>query len=363
VGQAQKRATQKVSRLAGLIVFAVFLMMALLEVGIRVVLYHPVLLKYLPNRVLIPLRDIYANQIRNIVQDDPSMVSFDPVLFDRLRPGRSRFSNVEFNTILDINSRGARDSESALNHPQVVLVGDSISMGWGLSADQTIAHVIEERTGFKTLNAGVSGYGTVRQMKFLDLLHIAAPRFLIVQYGYYHVFENEAYFLHSNSLPIPDQATFKARLQEYRRERGWYSQFYSLGFLHFAFFSQDNWNFSKPEKGSESIADLFLNVLQHELRPEFSQTQLIVFETDYRSVDRFLIPQLDRWLSNPPLGASAILRHMMTVHLRKIIRDDDFYVLDEHLSARGARKVGDAISEAILKSASAKESGISSRVR
>ncbi len=64
-----------------------------------------------------------------------------------------------------INSFGVRDDdESSLHNPKLVFLGDSFTMGWGVDQEQTYAFLTGKKLGVRTLNAGISSYGTFREM-------------------------------------------------------------------------------------------------------------------------------------------------------------------------------------------------------
>src|SRR4029077_2394599 len=69
---------------------------------------------------------------RHIVQLDERTARYDPELLYTLRPGQFTFSNVEFSTPYVVNSLGVRDDERSLAQPEIVVVGDSYAMGWGV---------------------------------------------------------------------------------------------------------------------------------------------------------------------------------------------------------------------------------------
>ena len=71
---------------------------------------------------------------------------------------------------VDFNEFGMRDrplSDSV--EKRVLLLGDSVTFGWGVEAEETFGRRLEERLGgVRTLNAGVCGYNTVQQRRYLE---------------------------------------------------------------------------------------------------------------------------------------------------------------------------------------------------
>jgi lysophospholipase L1-like esterase len=99
----------------------------------------------------------------------------DPDVGFRLRPNaRTRFATVEFDTHIDINNVGVRDSEDIGPKPaserRIVLLGDSLVLSVQVPFDQTFGELLEARLNsrgdayrYRVINAGVQGYGPVQE--------------------------------------------------------------------------------------------------------------------------------------------------------------------------------------------------------
>ncbi|MCA9438824.1 MAG: SGNH/GDSL hydrolase family protein, partial [Candidatus Omnitrophica bacterium] len=104
----------------------------------------------------------------DVLQWNEDRIVFDPVLGFRTRPNLDfQFENVEFSTRVQTNSQGYRDDEESLENPEILILGDSFGIGWGVEEEETAASILEDRTGRKVLNMSVSGYGT--NQEFLQL--------------------------------------------------------------------------------------------------------------------------------------------------------------------------------------------------
>ena len=117
--------------------------------------------------------------------DDPGVQKFlsqyrkseNPVLFYELRPG---FSSEKYS----INSMGFRDHEYSVEKDpdtfRIVVLGDSIIWGHGLSLEHTFAKQLNNllngvvKQKIEVLNFGVSGYSTQQEV---ELYRIKASRF------------------------------------------------------------------------------------------------------------------------------------------------------------------------------------------
>ena len=148
-----------------------------------------------------PLKYYYARYFRhvdihtrNIIQYQSECAQYDEFLYYTLRPGTCIFKNEEFETTVHVNSLGLRDDEISLESPEIVFLGDSMTMGWGVQQDETFPQVFESISGLKTLNSGGVGYGTVRQLRLLKRLKLDRARYVFIQYSNNYFEENEAFF-------------------------------------------------------------------------------------------------------------------------------------------------------------------------
>ena len=140
-------------------------------------------------------KKIYFKGQRNIWQYKNDCTTFDRDLFYKPRLGKCKFSNPEFNTILnfddfirtnDLSSKNLED-----NNPIVVL-GDSIAMGWGVNDNETFSYQLEKISKRKVFNMGVSSYGTVREIKKLKLSpYYENSETIIIQYHANDLGENK----------------------------------------------------------------------------------------------------------------------------------------------------------------------------
>ncbi len=144
-----------------------------------------------------------------IIQFEPDCAQYDPEFFYRLRPGTCVFSNVEFRTEYQINSFGVRDDEDSLLAPEVILLGDSYAMGWGVEQDETFAALLERQMGRKLLNAGISSFGTARELMLLDKIDRSAADTVILQYCDNDKYENRTLLEDGSSLPIASEREYK----------------------------------------------------------------------------------------------------------------------------------------------------------
>jgi hypothetical protein len=96
------------------------------------------------NHALNVLRQYYITNDRSIVQYEPDCFRYDPELTYTLKPESTcTVVNREHTVEYRANRQGVRDSESALDHPSIVVVGDSQAMGWGVAQSESFPKVLE----------------------------------------------------------------------------------------------------------------------------------------------------------------------------------------------------------------------------
>ena len=128
----------------------------------------------------------YANDLK-IISDDPDLGHIH-------KSGKTaNLQGVE----ISINKFGMRGPEIQLPNPNkktVLLLGSSITLGWGVKEDKTIRAVLEKELGakFQVLNGGIGNYNVVRSVKNYEQRwrHIVKPDFIVL-----HFFINDAEYL------------------------------------------------------------------------------------------------------------------------------------------------------------------------
>ena len=111
------------------------------------------------------------SNLRNVFQHSTNdCVKFDRDLIYVPKAGVCEFSNPEFKTFMHFDSeRRLNTIDDKINKDEkiIAVIGDSIAMGWGVQDNETFSYLLQELTGKKVINQGVSSYGTVREIKRL----------------------------------------------------------------------------------------------------------------------------------------------------------------------------------------------------
>jgi hypothetical protein len=215
-------ARKRLKTIFGMVVFNFIVVAIFFEAFFAILLGFPALDKNLPAPLLDHMRSLYQTNDRSIVQFDPEFAQYDPHLFYRLKPGNFFFVNREYRNRFHVNSMGVRDEESALEAPEVIVLGDSFAMGWGVDQDEAFPQVIKKRTGLKVLNTGISSYGTIREVELLNLLDTSHLKYIVIQYCPNDEPENQDFYENGNQLQVSPKSVWDAAVEENRSARSYY---------------------------------------------------------------------------------------------------------------------------------------------
>lgn len=186
---------------------------------------------YIPDAILPVMREYYYAEDQRFIQYLPDCAKYDAALTYTLKPGSCRFSAREFDIIVTANTLGVRDDEQSLQAPEIFVLGDSVSMGWGVGDDETFSSLIEKETGIKVLNLAVSSYGTVREFDMASRADASRLNTVIVQYSHNDMEENRTYAENGNQLPISDEATYEAIKQRHLEQTKYFFGKHILWFI------------------------------------------------------------------------------------------------------------------------------------
>ena len=320
-----------------------FAVAAVLSEGILLAMYHHPS-RWYPAGVRRFLSFEYFYR-RHIVSMDQRTARYNPELLYTLRPGAFTFSNVEFSTPFIVNSLGVRDREQALAAPEIVVVGDSYAMGWGVQQDEAFPKVIERRTGRRVLNAAVPSYGTVREMLMLDRIDMSRSTTLVVQYCSNDFGENDDFFRNGNRHVPSSRDGWIAAGEQQQRDAAYrpFRTIYDAAvWIKRGIEGRKRGGFEPGLQPPAVAAERFLNVLTHASHPNLNRMRIIVTDMDpdpafIRAVDHQR--RSDRY--------PAWVRNLQVIDLSAQLTADRFYVMDDHLTARGHAVIADALVAAL----------------
>lgn len=319
-----------------------------LEVGLGLFFYTITTLQVhrIPGELKHFLSLAYNRGFMNSVQFDSSVSQFDSQLQYLFRPGTYDFNNSEFKSVLNINSKGLRESEAFLDHPEVVFLGDSYTMGWGVEQEESFEALFEEEMEIACLNAGVSSYGTARERLLMDRLRLDSCKVIFIQYCSNDLVEN--YMFARNGHELAPESELRGGYELYCRMNTLFKNYYPFKHVYWVFRGMSiysgfaNWlaTVQAQERGEEeeSVGDdhgVYLSVILKSIREKFDG-EIVFFLLDAAFPDE-LNNQLESAVSEPGLDIHWL-------DMSKIgLTPTDYFLLDPHINVSGHRKVADAL--------------------
>lgn len=279
------------------------------------------------------LRQMHVLFDRNTIQVMPECAVYDPTLTYTLRPGTCTFANREFSNRYAINSLGVRDDEASLDAPRIVVLGDSVTMGWGVEQDEAFPSVVERLTGRRTLNAGVSSYGTVRELRLLERVDRRALEAVVIQYSGNDLLENEQ--LVKGTFANLTQPEYEQRVRTQADLLTYHPGKHSLNLLVMLRNLARERQAPTPPASRDDEARTFLEVIARspvDLAP-YSVT-VVALESPFIEAARPLAAA----------SANAVVQRLQFVDMSHIASiPNAFYVLDDHPTRIGHEAMGQAL--------------------
>ena len=319
-------------------------------------LHHPKSI----SRGLHLFRKYYREFDMNLIQFNHAFSEYDSSLFYKLKSRKEFvYTNPEFSDSFRTNSKGFRDDEVSLSDPVILFLGDSYTLGWGVEQHDTYPSIIERKTGYKGLNAGVSSYGTARESIVLSSLDTSNVEFIVWQYCYNDAIENKTYVDNNFVLPIRSREEYDKRV----KEANWNARYFpGKYFLTIANLLRQKFQ-AKPrdvaadkarvlKEGEENAAN-FLAIVERS-KINWAKTKMIVIELNYRESGSQFITALQKTV-NRRAGQAAFLKNLTVVNVSPLLGKEDYYILDIHLTRQGNLKVGDHLAGIIQELAHLRE--------
>ncbi|MFO7569538.1 MAG: hypothetical protein R6W75_07040 [Smithellaceae bacterium] len=332
------------------VILAFCIIFVLSETGMRFLVRHPEVLRRLDHGLQNSMGYLYVQGERKVMQFLEGCGRYSPDLGYTLKPGSFTFSEIEFENRYFINSLGVRDTEDALTGPEIIFLGDSYALGWGVEQEETFTALVGKKTRRKVLNTAIPSYGTVREMLMLEKTDRSRLKCLIIQYCGDDYDENLRYVENGNRPQIMREETFRKLVCIHSRPKTYFFGKYvwmkiqkKTGELIASTGKKE------PSGPAAADADLFLHVLRQN-EALLKGVPIVVFELNgIRQTNTFtgLLKQRMTEESNP-----SFIRQMIVVDLTAYLRDEHFYILDGHLNPAGHIMVTDVLCRTL------KEAGI-----
>ncbi len=326
------------------IVFFVLTVFGGIEIYLNYLLNHP---ESCPDGWKDTLVQYYLEHDAHFIQQENEMAHYDEELFYTLKPGEFVFENREFETPFKVNSLGCRDDEASLENPEVVMLGDSYGMGWGANQDKTYAQLVEGKLGMKVLNAGISSYGTPRELEILKRIDTDSLKYLVIQYCSNDNYEITEYVQNNDGLVISSEQVYDSICDLVQSRNSYYPFKYVVELLPHLILSKSDDISVKPKKegGEEiSISKSFLEMIKNskEISPDVN---IILFTLDKHGFENWFMEEVQRIL-NQSFGSSLHDR-VRFINFSDDLSKEDYFILDGHINEQGHQLVADSLIELI----------------
>lgn len=301
----------------------------------------------------------YNNFERNILQYDKDHANYDSSLFYVLKPSsRFLFRNIEFSDSFFVNRMGLRDDDMSLLKPDIICLGDSYAMGWGVSQNQAFASQLETLTGKKVLNAAMSSYGTARELKSLYRFDTSNLQYIIIQYCRNDIVENKEFVSNDYSLPISSRKEYDSLTKVHSWSKLYFpgKYFLTIGKIYtsskLADWREERMRKNAPAADSSETKTLetaryFMNILLHS-KINFSNVKVLVLDlNELEFLNNRFIDEVKR-LSKISPYKEHVHGNLVTVPVADILSKQDYYILDAHPHASGHHKIAERLYRVIL---------------
>ena len=277
-------------------------------------------------------KKIYFDGLRNIWQYDKSCATFDKNLLYKPINGKCYFVNPEFKTELNFDDY-TRIHNSFINNnydkkDYLVVLGDSVSMGWGVNDQETFSYLLEQNLKKNVFNMSVSSYGTVREVKrFKNSPYYTNSKTIIVQYHPNDLDENKNLKYNRIYLNQEFENIFKeqAEINKIYYILGLYKSSLRLFFSDILdiIFREDNLELIDFE-----IDKIFLeNILRNNIDIRNKRVIVILVVNPWQKIINF--PNYNKDIE----------------YLKINLEKSDFFIIDDHPNINGHMKISSAIDQ------------------
>jgi len=297
----------------------------------------------LPSSIELFFRNFNIDSFRNAPVFHEELGKYDQHLFYTLNPGQANFKCWEYDTPFNVNSLGFRDDENSLQKPEIICLGDSFTMGWGVNQEKSFPQLIEQKTQSKTLNMGIASYGTARELIALKKVDLQNVKTIILQFCMNDIWENRVFVENDFHLPISSKKYYHESAMQNKMNISYYPFKFSFELL--ARFprgiKRDYFNKStaiekeKFKKLKSIYVQDFFQILQ-KIKEQFSG-QIILFslETIDSEYDAFSDFQQYLYIHPEP--------NLTLLNTNPLFDSNDYFVIDGHLNSKGHQKLSDFI--------------------
>jgi len=321
-----------------------------LELGILFFFWFPGLNSLLPEGLRYYPIKIYTYLDRQLTRE---IATWDKELTYTLEPDITMEHEArEFSVTIKTNSIGVRDDEASLEAPDIIVIGDSFSMGFGVDQEAAFPQVIEHETGLKVLNTGIESYGTAREVMMLSRVDTKNLKYLVVQYCPNDLEENYNFVNNYGHLETMGKSEFDSTLKGYLDERSYFFGKYLFYLARNAKKETIPYT-SQTEKRlyNRAHAKMFLDTLAR-IRVDMDQVKVIAFDIvdkhatyilrRHPAYDSKMFTEFVKEMSTDA-GYPEYIKQMAIFSASEVISDNERFHLDGHINPKGHAKLARTI--------------------
>lgn len=279
---------------------------------------------------------------RPLIQFEKECAQYDSVLFYTLKPGVSHFKSYEFDNLYNVNSKGYRDTEEDLKAPKILFLGDSFTMGWGVDQDKNFASIFESKSGLKTLNTGISSYGTARELYNFNKIDSDSLKLIVIQFHDTDLLENN-HFKNTGKLGTKTKQDFDYQVNENEKIKKYYPfKHLKTAIIDFITFEAPIGELNKinsPLTGEyqkyPSYLSDFYSIIE-KIRVKYSgpiiYTYVGSFYTDSKVIDSF-----------KKYSTEKNIKDIYFVTMTNELTTKEYFFFDDHINPLGHQKVAEKL--------------------
>jgi len=265
---------------------------------------------------------------RNIWQAQLECIKFNKILVYVPAEKSCKFQNIEFDTKVSFDTNGRKQTHPPSDLSSIVVIGDSVAMGWGVNDNETFSYFLEKKLKRPIYNLGVAGNGTKRQLIYLkNKINLSNIDTIIVQYHYNDLDENMKF--KENDL---ETAKKKFGYFSKKFDRS-YLKLFRKSFRYSALIPFDIIFERNKRKNFTFHRKYFFEALNE--HPEFKNKKVIFFYTNPYEIK----------YKNYLLGQDKEFKNTFFYDLD--IKEKHFFNVDDHLNVKGHKHVAKKLADII----------------
>ena len=295
----------------------------------------------LPTFIDVKFRNFYVGSFRNTVQYNSNLAQYNPDLLYTLKEGKGVFTGWEFSDTFQINRLGVRDDDQSLINPEIIFLGDSYTMGWGVSQEETFAQIVEQKTSMNSLNMGISSYGTAREFLLLEKIDYSSSKLMVIQFCSNDNFENNQ-FVKQGKLEISSKESYEKVILRNNLNLSYYPFKYFFEFvakipraiIREIFLATDS-EVSDEEESSKNYVENFFKII--DLIQKRFEGKILILHIEPHRISKEVFLDFEKYIKEHQYSKVFLLDTW------NFIEPNDYYELDDHLKAEGHQKIGEGI--------------------